>query len=412
MVRIKEEKTKQLGKVTPSLNKKLVDYCKLIRVNKIDLLEELIAKELEGKVLDNTFIVPEKPYYFNLNELITKGTVEASTKKPSSELYNQIIIKQIPNNFDVLEEDLKTCCYDKNSKLHRGIINFSYMEEIQEKKEVGYDEDTEEVKYRTINRTVVNTVLLLFDYSSAPSGRNIIFDVERPSLRISIVPFNELPILLDNDSNSEEIKIKFEKLEHDLAYDSLKGMLSNPTLWKYNNNDVINYFHLEKNLYHSNNILKAVFCSSAEYIEEALKLLDNLIYRTVELYVENKVLAYKIGGTELSYEDKASATEEDVPIKDKSINESFEEAVVDLDFYNEVQKYYNDNPEKVYDIFINSKYGGFENKYTATYDRLMYYINSILEPNEEDNVYTLINAFPFDAPLFKDYDYVKKHHLI
>ena len=54
MVRIKEEKTKQLGKVTPSLNKKLVDYCKLIRVNKIDLLEELIAKELEGKVLDNT----------------------------------------------------------------------------------------------------------------------------------------------------------------------------------------------------------------------------------------------------------------------------------------------------------------------------------------------------------------------
>ena len=408
MVRLKEERTVQLGKVTPSLNKKLVEYAKLIGVKKIDLLEELISKELSGKVLDNSFIVPKKPFYFNFNELLAKGTVEASTKKPSSDLYNQIIIKQIPNNFDVFEEDLKSYCYDHNSKLHRGIINFSFKEDIKEEVEVGYDEEKEEVKTRTVNKTVVNSFLLLFDYFSEPSERNIIFDVERPSLKISIISFNELPVLLDNDS---EIKKEFEEVEKALVYDNLKGMLANPTLWKYNNTDVINYFHLEKNPYHINNILKAVFSSSAEYIDEALNLLDSLVYKTVELFVENKALANKLPVVDLSVlEDEGLTTEVDVPVKDKSIDEVFKEAIIELNFYKEVRKFSNNDPEKVYDIFINSNSSSYENKYTAIYHRLMHYIDRILEVNEEANLYSFIHAFPYDVPLFKEYETIKYHY--
>ena len=62
----KEEKTIQLGKVTPSLNEALVDYAKLIGISKIKLLEELISNELEGRILTKGFIVPDKHFFFNI----------------------------------------------------------------------------------------------------------------------------------------------------------------------------------------------------------------------------------------------------------------------------------------------------------------------------------------------------------
>ena len=81
MVRPIEEKTVQLGKVTPTLNNALLDYAKLIGITKIELLEELIAKELEGRVLTKGFIVPDKPFYFNLDVLLTEGTVMAERRR-------------------------------------------------------------------------------------------------------------------------------------------------------------------------------------------------------------------------------------------------------------------------------------------------------------------------------------------
>ena len=385
MDKLNEKRTQPLGKVKPSLNKKLMDYCKLIGVQKIELLEELINKELEGKVLEDTFIISEKPFYFNLKELIDKGTVEASTNKPSSDLYNQIIIKKIPNNLDNFEEKLNTYCYDNNSKLHRGIINFSYK-----------SEETDEVKTRTVNKNV-NTIFLLFDYTLATSGRNI--DGEQPSLKISVISFNELPVLLDNNSDLD-IKNKFEKIKQDLVFDSMKGILTNSTLWKYNNNDVINYFHLERNIYHIYNILKAGFTCSSEYIEEPLKLLDNLVYRTVDLFVENKTLVNKV-----YYLDKLSDIGEVIP-ESKSIDEVFKEAVIELNLFKEVKKYSNSKPVKVYDVFTNPKVDFFDNKYESEYPGLIYYIDSILEPNEEANVYSFVHAFPHNTDLFKEYEHI------
>ena len=72
-------KTKQLGKVEPELNKRITEYSKLIGISKTDLLEELFNKEVEDKVLDNSFIYPEEIYYFNFVDLLRFNTVKAST---------------------------------------------------------------------------------------------------------------------------------------------------------------------------------------------------------------------------------------------------------------------------------------------------------------------------------------------
>ena len=117
-----EKKDAQLGKVAPSLNKALVDYAKLIGISKIKLLEELISNELEGRILTKGFIVPDKPFYFNIEELFEKGTVKASTNKPSNSFNKYYTVKKIANNLDSKNAEYRTYCYNDNKYLHKGIF--------------------------------------------------------------------------------------------------------------------------------------------------------------------------------------------------------------------------------------------------------------------------------------------------
>ena len=127
MVKLIEEKTVQLGKVTPTLNESLVDYAKLIGITKIELLEGLIAEELKGKVLTKGFIVPEKPFYFNMNDLFTYGTVKASTNKPSTDFNKYYTVKKIANNLDSKNSDFRTYCYNDNKALHKGVFIYYFF---------------------------------------------------------------------------------------------------------------------------------------------------------------------------------------------------------------------------------------------------------------------------------------------
>lgn len=191
VVRIIEEKTKQLGKVTPSLNKKLVDYCKLIGVKKIDLLEELINKELEGKVLTKDFIVPEKPFYFNMEKLLEEGTVKASTDKPSTDFKSYYTVKKIPHNLDSKNKEFKTYCYNDSQYLHKGLYIYY----------ITYGTGTE-------------PMALVFDYYT--------YEAKYEELVISKIDLTDLKLLIETEEDVETIEGIIDKMEYNVKrYNSL-----------------------------------------------------------------------------------------------------------------------------------------------------------------------------------------------
>ena len=166
MVRLIEEKTVQLGKVTPTLNKSLVDYAKLIGITKIDLLEELIYKELEGRVLTKGFIIPEKPFYFNLEELLTEGTVKASINKPSTDFNKYYTVKKIANNLDSKNSNFRTYCYNDNKALHKGIF-----------------------------------IYYIFSREAKPVPLVMDYNIESNELTISLIKLSDLTLLIENEED-------------------------------------------------------------------------------------------------------------------------------------------------------------------------------------------------------------------
>jgi len=179
MVKLIEEKTVQLGKVTPTLNESLVDYAKLIGTTKIELLEELIQKELEGRVLTKGFIVPEKPFYFNMNELLAEGTVEASTNKPSRNFKEFYTVKKIANNLDSKNTEFRTYCYNENKDLHKGIFIYYFF--------------SKEAK----------PVPLVMDYNS-----------KEKKLVLSFIKLSDLPLLIE----AEEDVVTVEEIIESVKY--------------------------------------------------------------------------------------------------------------------------------------------------------------------------------------------------
>ena len=194
MARKIEEKTVQLGKVTPSLNKSLVDYAKLIGITKIELIESLIAKELEGKVLDKEFIVPDKPFYFNLNELLEEGTVKASTNKPSTDFNKYYTVKKIANNLDSKNADFRTYCYNDNKALHKGIFIYYFFS------------------------SEANPVPLVFDYNS-----------EAKELVISLIKLSDLSFLIETEEDVTTIKDIVETAKVNIEHYNSEGA-SNKTI--------------------------------------------------------------------------------------------------------------------------------------------------------------------------------------
>lgn len=171
MVKLMEDKTAQLGKVTPSLNAALVDYANLIGITKIELLEEMITKELEGRVLTKGFIVPDKPFYFNLDVLLTEGTVKASTNKPSRDFNKFYMVKKITNNLDSKTAEFRTYCYNDNKNLHKGIfIYYIFSKEAK-------------------------PVPLVFDYNS-----------ESNDLTISFIKLSEISLLIESEEDVDTVK--------------------------------------------------------------------------------------------------------------------------------------------------------------------------------------------------------------
>ena len=186
-----EKRTQPLGKVKPSLNNQLMDYCKLIGVKKIDLLENLINKELEGKVLTKGFIVPERTFYFNMEKLLEEGTVEAKTNKPSTDFKSYYTVKTIPNNLDSKNEEFKTYCYNDTEYLHKGL----YIHYI-------------------LYGGLAEPMALVFDFTS--------YENKYEGLVISKIDLTDLKLLIETEEDVETVEEIINKVNYDVEkYNSL-----------------------------------------------------------------------------------------------------------------------------------------------------------------------------------------------
>lgn len=107
--------------ITPDLKRKIKSYCKLSKTSQNKFIESLINNFFENKILSNDFIKLDKPFYFNLNELINNKCVLCSTETPPNEFENYYIIDKIPNNLDKYDKEYKTFCYS-DVLSHKGII--------------------------------------------------------------------------------------------------------------------------------------------------------------------------------------------------------------------------------------------------------------------------------------------------
>lgn len=115
----------QLGKVEAELNEKILQYSNLIGLSKVDLIEELFYKEIEGKILTNTSFILEEVFYIDFKELLDKGEVKATKKRPNKDLNNISIIKRIVNNLDVFDKEKRTFCYNGVAEEHLGVYSYN-----------------------------------------------------------------------------------------------------------------------------------------------------------------------------------------------------------------------------------------------------------------------------------------------
>lgn len=113
-------------KFDDELDLKLKQYIYLNdnKPNRQNYISDLIEKDLNGLVLDNTFIKLDKQYMFNRNELKENGKAIATTK-PFLELEEAIIITEVPNNLDEYDKEQRSYCYNGYKSIHTGYYIFN-----------------------------------------------------------------------------------------------------------------------------------------------------------------------------------------------------------------------------------------------------------------------------------------------
>lgn len=210
-----------IGRLEADLVNKLDSYSKLVGSSRIGIIRELLEDFLEDKVVEPTFITLDNPFYFNYAELVSSGSVKASTIKPISNLEDVAIVKKVPVNLDKFEPEFKTYCYNKQPNLHKGIYIYHKL---------------------YWNVYIIDKVVddfLIFQY-----------DLKANELEIGLVKNIDL-LDLYVDDNSEENK------------ELLKGLLEEAEVFTKTINDNVDYY--TNNVEYSDNI-DSVF-KSFEVIE-------------------------------------------------------------------------------------------------------------------------------------------------
>lgn len=154
------------------VNTKLKEQFNIIannsKIKKVDLINEILREYFNKRVLTNDFLLFQKPYYFNIKELLKKHETKAKYKKPKANLFNYYIGYQIPINFNSWNNEYKTFCYNELNH-HKGIIKQAF----------------------NINQDI----LLMF----------LIFEYQENELNIKAYNLNELKLIANPGTNQDII---------------------------------------------------------------------------------------------------------------------------------------------------------------------------------------------------------------
>lgn len=226
---VKVTKPTSLGKIDPDIVNKVNLYCSLTGMKRTEFITNLIIKELNDKVLDNSTMLLNELWYFNLNDLLKKKKIEATTETPISDFKNQMVIFRISNNLDKWNNIINS--YATDITKHRGIMPFILPAKIREDKLEG-----------------IKLYFIIFNYLNTVHIENL----DEKKLELGLIEFDELKYVLGSNNNKklladyknlqELIKKVNEKNiqnEEEIVYQLLKNnciMSLEQALYSNNNN--------------------------------------------------------------------------------------------------------------------------------------------------------------------------------
>ena len=204
-----------ISKVNPELHNRINSYVNLMNENKTsdknkkykvrDYILNLIEEDLNGLVLDNTFIKLDKEYSFSKSEF-DKNKKATATTKPIIDKEDAIIITEVPNNLDNYNNEKRSYYYGDKSSIHAGYYIFNDIHYY-----FIYDSQEEEIEVKVVD------------------SANMKYYVEDDKLKEKL--------LNDNSFVMDGLKKK-------LSIDDLHKTSSRPIMYRY-----VNFYEIDKTDY-------------------------------------------------------------------------------------------------------------------------------------------------------------------
>lgn len=242
-------------RINKELHEKLNSYLKLInkeregnKIKQPDVVNKLLDDFFEGKVLTNTFIELDQPFYFNMNTLTKQKYVEATEIQPIKDLSNVAILHKIPVNLDEFNKEHGTYCFNGNPELHRGIYTLHTC-----------------IIDETIISRVENT-FLVFQY-----------DIKKNSLEISSVDAKDLDLYIDDPEVLNSLFDEIKEFESKVNLDDVANVDA-----IFESMEVMEMFSFRKRLLKS--VIKTEIESYLEENPDSSLNMDNLNLIDLEKY--------------------------------------------------------------------------------------------------------------------------------
>lgn len=166
---------------------KLSSYAELIGVDRTKLVSSILNKELEGRILTNTFIELDKPFYFDFKKLIHEGKAEATIDKPVIEPERLYILKKVPNNLDKPNKKYGTYSFkEDNPSFHKGVYYYSLVQ-AKRTEDIDNMKEIEEGSVYALDNAYFIDFYFLFEYEQE-SNKIVIHSIEEENLGYEIDP--------------------------------------------------------------------------------------------------------------------------------------------------------------------------------------------------------------------------------
>lgn len=247
-------------KIDKDLKEQFYFIAKNSNIKNKDLINNIFSEYFKKRTLTSDFLKLDNPYYFNVVELLEQKETKAISKAPETNQFNYYIINAIPINFNTWNKNYNSYCFNNEFNHHKGII---------------------------FNCFVVNDKL----YNAF-----IIFELKDKDLIIKLYDYNELNLLINNDTKEiiNELKNNY-KVYYEYSINNLNlNFINNVAGIKINkpidnisnsNYNIFKPYYLVIAFNHIANELKEKeyinICGLRFYLEDLEGILNNRYYNDI-----------------------------------------------------------------------------------------------------------------------------------